>query len=291
MGSSFDCTQTDCIIPTENTISSFREAANHGAEFVEFDVLLTSDLVPVVFHDFDICVELSESGDNHSVVYPVKVKDLTLSELRHTKLYHEHALNGHGSAELERFSINEGSDRHHLERRSFPTLEEVFKEVPSRLGFNIEVKYPSPAVADRGFPYFSYNLLADVLIKAVYRLHDGKRRVFFSTFDTDLCTMLRLKQPRFPVFYLTCTEAHTWRYLDVRMQSLSAALAYTKLQNLPGICTYSNMVIDNPNLVRAIQDLGLIMLTFGDKNNKKKNIALQQETGVDGVICDIWKLH
>ena len=27
--------------------------------------------------------------------------------------------------ELERFSINEGSDRHHLERRSFPTLEEV----------------------------------------------------------------------------------------------------------------------------------------------------------------------
>ena len=44
---------------------------------------------------------------------------------------------------------------------------------------------------------------------------------------------LRLKQPKFPVFYLTCTERHTWKYKDVRTQTLMAALAYAKSQDIP----------------------------------------------------------
>jgi glycerophosphoryl diester phosphodiesterase len=35
----------------ENTLASFREAARRGARWVEFDVMLTKDFIPVVIHD------------------------------------------------------------------------------------------------------------------------------------------------------------------------------------------------------------------------------------------------
>merc|ERR1712137_1150890 len=42
----------------ENTIQSFITAANLGANYVEFDVQLTKDHVPVIYHDFLV----SETG-------------------------------------------------------------------------------------------------------------------------------------------------------------------------------------------------------------------------------------
>ena len=42
----------------ENTIQSFIAAANLGASYVEFDVQLTKDHVPVIYHDFLV----SETG-------------------------------------------------------------------------------------------------------------------------------------------------------------------------------------------------------------------------------------
>jgi glycerophosphoryl diester phosphodiesterase len=38
----------------ENTIAAFREACKRGAEMVELDVQLSSDQIPIVFHDDDI---------------------------------------------------------------------------------------------------------------------------------------------------------------------------------------------------------------------------------------------
>ena len=42
----------------ENTVESFIAAASLGASYVEFDVQLTKDHVPVVYHDFTV----AESG-------------------------------------------------------------------------------------------------------------------------------------------------------------------------------------------------------------------------------------
>ncbi|CAL1202094.1 unnamed protein product [Candida parapsilosis] len=42
----------------ENTVESFIAASSLGASYVEFDVQLTKDFVPVVYHDFTV----AESG-------------------------------------------------------------------------------------------------------------------------------------------------------------------------------------------------------------------------------------
>lgn len=41
----------------ENTIDSFREAFNRGAQMVEFDVVLTKDKIPFIYHDFSFCID------------------------------------------------------------------------------------------------------------------------------------------------------------------------------------------------------------------------------------------
>ena len=57
----------------ENTIQSFIAAANLGAKYVEFDVQLTKDLVPVIYHDFLV----SETGID------APVHTLTLEQFLH----------------------------------------------------------------------------------------------------------------------------------------------------------------------------------------------------------------
>ncbi|PNI62503.1 GPCPD1 isoform 5, partial [Pan troglodytes] len=44
----------------ENTIASLRNAASHGAAFVEFDVHLSKDFVPVVYHDLTCCLTMKK---------------------------------------------------------------------------------------------------------------------------------------------------------------------------------------------------------------------------------------
>ena len=56
------------------------------------------------------------------------------------------------------------------------------------------------------------------------------RKVIFSTFDPDCATLLSLKQPRFPVLFLTC--GGTKVFTDPRMNSLEAALQFALASQL-----------------------------------------------------------
>ncbi|NNE97660.1 MAG: hypothetical protein HKN25_01435 [Pyrinomonadaceae bacterium] len=57
----------------ENTLAAFRQAIDDGAEGIEFDVRLSKDRIPVVFHDSRL-IRICERDE--------KVSDLTYTELR-----------------------------------------------------------------------------------------------------------------------------------------------------------------------------------------------------------------
>ena len=57
----------------ENTLEGIHTAADMGIEWVEFDVKLTKDQVPILFHDETLDRTTNSSGE---------VKDLTLSEIK-----------------------------------------------------------------------------------------------------------------------------------------------------------------------------------------------------------------
>lgn len=54
---------TGRVLPAykENTIRSFREAVALGCNFIEFDVQVTADNVPVIFHDDHVSTVLEPS--------------------------------------------------------------------------------------------------------------------------------------------------------------------------------------------------------------------------------------
>ena len=61
----------------ENTLSAFQSALQFGYSFVELDVQLSKDGVPVVIHDYTVDRMTDHKG---------KVKDYTLAELKQMKI-------------------------------------------------------------------------------------------------------------------------------------------------------------------------------------------------------------
>lgn len=85
-GTSFKANSGNVI--RENTIASLKKAAEHGADMVEFDVQLSKDLVPVIYHDFNVYVSLKKKGDlsaQHDML-ELPMRELTLKQLRELKV-------------------------------------------------------------------------------------------------------------------------------------------------------------------------------------------------------------
>lgn len=71
----------------ENTIASLSAAASHGADFVEFDVQLSKDHVPVIYHDFHVLISMKRKGSGQEEDFlELPVKDLTLEQLHMLKV-------------------------------------------------------------------------------------------------------------------------------------------------------------------------------------------------------------
>ena len=81
-----------CSHLRENTISSLKNAYSHGADMVEFDVQLSKDKIPVIYHDFELCTtSLAKDGQQGELI-PMQLKNLTLKQLRGLKIHHVNAI-------------------------------------------------------------------------------------------------------------------------------------------------------------------------------------------------------
>ena len=159
----------------ENTLASFKGAFQLGFDFVEFDVQLSKDKVPVVYHDFQVAITLKRKGQE-AELFVVPVKDLALPQLQSLKIYHasqtdvtkvEEELDddeqssvtsgnallnstvftpsNHGEQQATTSTIascpfaNQQDEKKF--RSLFPTLQELFEKLDPHLGFNVEIKY------------------------------------------------------------------------------------------------------------------------------------------------------
>ncbi|KAJ8983421.1 hypothetical protein NQ317_005886 [Molorchus minor] len=88
-GSSFKTKVQNCAEVRENTIASLKNAIEYGADFVEFDVQLSKDLVPIIYHDFHVCIAMKKKKDiQDNDMLEIPLKELTLDQLRLLKVYH-----------------------------------------------------------------------------------------------------------------------------------------------------------------------------------------------------------
>ncbi|ONH69591.1 Glycerophosphodiester phosphodiesterase GDE1 [Cyberlindnera fabianii] len=285
----------------ENTVESFIAAASLGASYVEFDVQLTKDHVPVVYHDFlvaesgvdipmhELTLEQFLNLNNATGIPVTKDDDFLLRPRSASYLNHTRPIHDDNKMRLTRTFKStgfKGNSRGSSIASSFVTLKELFKKIPKNVGFNIECKYPLLYEAqEEDLPevMVDLNFWIDTVLKEVYDNADG-RDVIFSSFHPEACLMLSLKQPAIPILFLT--ESGTATMPDVRCTSLQSAVRFSKRWNLLGIVSAAEPIVKCPRLAQVVKSSGLVCFTYGTLNNDPENAKLQMEAGVDAVIVD-----
>ncbi|CAK3872849.1 Glycerophosphodiester phosphodiesterase GDE1 [Lecanosticta acicola] len=298
----------------ENTIQSFITAANLGASYVEFDVQMTKDHVPVIYHDFLV----SETGADVPVHTLTLEQFLALSETpkptrpsspQNNEAKPRKGENGDRGRLQRSYSVGaptpgvdnlnerikhtrdykikgfKGNSRNFIQQ-PFTTLEEMFRTIPDEVGFNIEMKYPmlfETVQEDMDTYAVEMNSFLDTVLKLVYERRK-KRNIVFSSFHPDICLLLTFKQPSIPVLFLT--DAGVSPVGDIRASSLQEAIRFASRWSLLGIVSAAEPFVLCPRLINVVQSSGLVCVSYGTLNNDPHNSNLQARAGIDAVIVD-----
>ncbi|KAK2576031.1 hypothetical protein KPH14_007381 [Odynerus spinipes] len=280
LGTSFKFETKNCANVRENTLASLKTASYYGADMVEFDVQLSKDHVPVVYHDFYVSISLKRKKQTEVMdTLEIPVKELTLEQLHLLKVYHV----AEGGENNPRFFDDDLEDH-----QPFPTLQSVLLELESHVGFNIEIKW-TMQLKDGTFELyhpFDLNMYLDIILKVVLE-YGGDRKIVFSSFNPDICAMIRLKQNKYPVVFLTqgiTTKYPT--YHDPRCQNIPMAIRHALAADILGINVHTEEILRDPSKVKMVKDAGLIIFCWGDDNNDKDTIRHLKKLGLHAVIYD-----
>lgn len=288
----------------ENTLRSFQAAAASGAAFIEFDVQVTKDGVPVVWHDniveygdpahptqcaiadltaaeFKALGELTASGKSQQLAVVRRFRHAAAKAAADMPPTLQAALTTDAAITQRMRWCCEADD-------SFPTLEQLFATLPPNLAFNIEVKMAtSDDVAVT--PEEEINRMVKPIMEVVNRCaRNGdcqpSRQVVFSSFDPDVCRAIRAAQDQHPVMFLS-TGGKDW-HADPRRMSIEAAIQEALSSRLSGVVVDSGALRACPEVATVARANGLRLLTYGLENDDVDWVFKQQQIGVTGVIVD-----
>ncbi len=262
----------------ENTVQSFLTANKLGASCVEFDVQLTKDYTPIIFHDFLV---METGGD-------VPLHMLTFDQFMHFSHSHvpksgptqrSHSISAYNDRSqdlIERMKYTEeglqnnikGNLRGYSIQEISSTLEQLLTELPNSIAFNVEIKYPMLWEAeDRGMePYaMELNFYVDTILSMIFRLC-GNRNITLSSFSPEICILLACKQGTFPILFIN--KAGSVPAGDIRAGSLKGAIEFAQAWNLAGIVMLSDPFVMCPRLLTYAKDSGLVVGTYGNLNDE-----------------------
>lgn len=271
------------------------------------DVQLTRDLEPVIYHDFsfngsgadipihDITLaEYKRAGEIHpgerlgpgaGTKRPRALSggdDSAVGAFRvHSRRNHAPEVGGRGA-----------NTRGHSIQDAFATLEELLVDLPDEIGFNIEMSMfffliyhlltlcvdgPTEyqrlheAVAAGVAPVtIDINTFVDAALSKLKRFA-GNRRIILSSFTPEICILLRLKQSRYPVLFITNAGKPPMVDRDLRAASLQMAMKFAKYWGLQGIVLACDTFLLCPGLISLVRRIGLVCASYGLGNNEPAN--------------------
>lgn len=282
----------------ENTFQSFLTAINRGACGIEFDVQLTKDYHPVIYHDFLV----KETGGD------IPLHGLTFDQFEHfsrsqaprgdllSSAEWRYLETSNGDGELlpkpRSHSVNKYDDYRSqdlLERIKYTEeglrgnfkgnlrgcsiqepstiLEQLLTDIPESVAFDLEIKFPMLWEAeDRNMEFFAMelNFYVDTILTMIFR-RCGNRNITLSSFSPEVCIALACKQRTFPI--LMINKAGTVPVSDIRAGSLQDAIEFATAWDLAGVVVISDPFVMCPRLLTYTKDLGLVVCSYGDLNN------------------------
>ena len=137
------------------------------------------------------------------------------------------------------------------EHQPFPQLVDVLSAINQHVGFNIEIKWSQELIdgTTESLNTVDRNLYVDCILDVVLR-KAGNRRIVFSCFDPDICTMLRYKQNMYPVMFLTLGQTNRYtQYRDPRCNTIEMAVCNARAMELLGIVAHTEDLLRDPTQV------------------------------------------
>ncbi|KAI4109606.1 MAG: hypothetical protein LQ339_001719 [Xanthoria mediterranea] len=299
-----------------------------GASYIEFDVQLTKDDVPIIYHDF----LMSETGIDAPLHSLNLEQFMFISQAqcaegdpssRAERNYLERngnspilagyrqrsdSLDAHEQAKarglIERmqhtleYKLNEhkgfdsykGNIRSEYIQASFATLETLLAKLPDSIKFDIEIKYPMLFEA-HAWQMESFGVEVNHLVDHVLdRVYRlaQTRTIFFSSFSPEVCILLSRKQHVYPVYFLT--ESGHIPSSDARADSLREAVWFAKNWRLAGVISRSQPLVVSPRLIGRVQDTGLVCISWGELNAGADDALRQAKAGLDAIITNSVRL-
>lgn len=240
----------------ENTVATMKQSAVEGADAVEFDVQLTKDLIPVIYHDFCvyICLEARTPTKKEDLT-KVYIHELTYEQLRSLRTYQV------AGGKIVEYPAHYSEPREDL--RLFPTLEDFFEKVPMSVGFDIEIKWPQmKTTGPEAIQTISKNLFVDEISEVILTKGCG-RMIFITSFDADICTMFRIKQNIYPVAFISPSNS---TFIDRRSVTIKDALNHVQAFDLIGVIPHTSHIVQDPSQVKMVLDIGKKILVWGNVN-------------------------
>jgi len=269
----------------ENTIDSFRAAFDQGkADFVEFDVTITRDHVPVVYHDLGLAIDGSATTINRQT--STALHEACKGDALKTRVQHLSEIDGR-AGDLQ-FEVSKPWE--------MPDLAEMFSDLPVELGFNLEVKWPtvnvemkSENMLGQDAEWFDMNEYVDHILKVVMQGSvESERELIFSCFDPNVCYCLQLKQSKYPVMQLiTGDSKHYTDLIDLRIRRNSTAVKWAAHVGYLAINTLVKDVLDGYDLVDKAHDAGLKLFVYGDDMQNPEVLKRLKTSQLDALVYDV----
>lgn len=176
------------------------------------------------------------------------------------------------------------------EEDQFPTLAEVFEEIPRHIGFDIEIKMATEddlvKTHDEEITRVVDTILSTIDALEAHAALEGfpKRPLVFSSFDPDVCSLVKSRRPSDTVMFLS-TGGTSW-HADPRRMSIQAAIEFATSNHLQGIIVDSGALFAHKDTVAKAKARGLVTMTYGLENDDPQWVAAQHELQVHGIIVD-----
>lgn len=280
----------------ENTLLSFKTAVEKGADFIEFDVNLTKCKTPIVYHDFTIGLYVGEN-----LIVPISVQDINFATIKdalfkpqvRVKYFgNDYIPSGVQTLFVKEKTLKKSYSLQNVESAEIlpicdyiPTLKDVFSKIDETVGFDIEIKYPLEE--EKEFfglsKLFERNFLVDEILNVVFE-NSNKRKIFFSSFDPEVCCLLASKQTKHPVFFLT--ESGMTIYKDQRCNSIENAIEFCIENGIHGIVSDSRPLLKDPNLIDKCIQAKVPLMAYGTELSEPNNVKFLKEKGLIAAICD-----
>ena len=234
---SFIAHRGESFIAPENTLAAVKYALTHNADGVEIDVRLSKDKKIVVIHDMNIRRTSGVSG---------KVKTLPLDSLR-------------------RLDFGSWKGKEWLNER-IPTLEEVFKIIPSRKFVMVEVKGSIDII-----PILK-KLLGKNLLK--------NSQIKLAGFGLKKMALIKEALPKFEVVRIKHVDRTN---IILNTYRLNRLINSCKKNNLDGISFSYSRWLDKKK-VEKIKSSGLKLYVW-TVDSPRKALRLIN-SGIDGIISN-----